>query len=96
MAELQTEEYVTSIRADGLALVLDVFIPTGPKNGLAIIDVVSGAWHSDRGKIEEHRRAKFFDAALNLPQLESVRAPAQSHEHAAHNPVLCDAPSGGS
>jgi acetyl esterase/lipase len=46
---------------DGVAFCLDVFTPTGPKNGLAIIDVASGAWHSDRGKIRDHMRGQFFD-----------------------------------
>ena len=46
---------------DGIGLLMDVFKPVGPKNGLGIIDIVSGAWQSDRGKLEEHRAAKFFD-----------------------------------
>jgi dipeptidyl aminopeptidase/acylaminoacyl peptidase len=45
----------------GTGLLMDVFVPTGPANGLAIIDVVSGAWHSDRGKIRDHVRARMFD-----------------------------------
>jgi acetyl esterase/lipase len=40
---------------------MDVFTPTGDKNGLAIVDVISGAWHSDRGKIRDHARAMTFD-----------------------------------
>jgi acetyl esterase/lipase len=47
--------------ADGVALVMDVFRPTGPKNGIGIIDVASGAWHSDRGKIRDHMRARVYD-----------------------------------
>jgi acetyl esterase/lipase len=46
---------------DGIALVMDVFTPTGPKNGIGIIDVASGAWHSDRGKIRDHMRARVYD-----------------------------------
>jgi len=46
---------------DGVGLVLDVFTPTGKPNGMAIVDVASGAFHSDRGKIEDHRRAQMFD-----------------------------------
>jgi acetyl esterase/lipase len=45
----------------GVGLLMDVFIPTGSKNGLAIVDVISGAWHSDRGKIRDHARAMTFD-----------------------------------
>lgn len=45
----------------GTGLLMDVFSPTGRANGLAVVDVVSGAWHSDRGKIRDHMRARFFD-----------------------------------
>jgi acetyl esterase/lipase len=45
----------------GVGLVMDIFTPTGEKNGLAIIDVVSGAWHSDRGKMRDHERAQMFN-----------------------------------
>lgn len=44
----------------GVAMVMDVFEPTGKKNGLAIIDVVSGAWHSDRSKLRHHELAQMF------------------------------------
>lgn len=47
--------------SDGVALAMDVFTPTGPKNGIGIIDVASGAWHSDRGKIRDHMRAQVYD-----------------------------------
>jgi len=46
--------------AHGVGLVMDVFVPTGEKNGLAVIDVVSGAWHSDRGKIRDHLLTQTF------------------------------------
>ena len=47
--------------SDGVALAMDVFTPTGAKNGIGIIDVASGAWHSDRGKIRDHMRAQVYD-----------------------------------
>jgi acetyl esterase/lipase len=46
---------------DGSVLVMDIFTPTGPKNGLGMVDVVSGSWHSDRGKIRDHARARVYD-----------------------------------
>jgi acetyl esterase/lipase len=46
---------------DGIGLLMDIFTPTGKCNGLAIIDVASGAWYSDRGKINDHKRARMFD-----------------------------------
>lgn len=46
---------------DGIGLVLDVFAPTGKSNGIGLVDVASGGFHSDRGKIEDHRRARVYD-----------------------------------
>jgi dipeptidyl aminopeptidase/acylaminoacyl peptidase len=46
--------------ADGVGLVMDIFTPKGAGNGLGIIDVISGAWHSDRNKIRDHARAQTF------------------------------------
>lgn len=45
----------------GTGLLMDIFEPTGTKNGLGIVDVASGAWHSDRGKIRDHSMARLFD-----------------------------------
>src|SRR5512136_2467045 len=39
--------------AYGMGLLMDVFTPKGKANGLGIIDVVSGAYNSDRGKIRD-------------------------------------------
>jgi dipeptidyl aminopeptidase/acylaminoacyl peptidase len=44
----------------GTGLLMDIFTPKGKANGLALIDVVSGAWHSDRGKIRDHTTAQFY------------------------------------
>ena len=54
-------ENVVYAETDGVALVMDVFKPVGDKNGLGIVDIASGAWYSDRGKIEDHRRAQVYD-----------------------------------
>ena len=45
----------------GTGLLMDVFVPTGTKNGIGIIDIASGSWHSDRGKIRDHKIARMFD-----------------------------------
>jgi acetyl esterase/lipase len=45
----------------GIGLLMDIFEPTGDSNGFGVIDVMSGAWHSDRGKIRDHKRAQTFD-----------------------------------
>ncbi|HQK77703.1 MAG TPA: alpha/beta hydrolase fold domain-containing protein, partial [Candidatus Hydrogenedentes bacterium] len=47
--------------AHGVGLIMDVFVPRGEKNGAAIIDVVSGAWYADRGKLAEHWAAGMYE-----------------------------------
>lgn len=47
--------------AHGIGLIMDIFVPKGDKNGLAVVDVISGAWYSDRGKIRDHMRTQTFD-----------------------------------
>ena len=44
----------------GTGLLMDIFTPKGKPNGLAIVDVVSGAWHSDRNKIRDHTLAEIY------------------------------------
>lgn len=44
----------------GTGLLMDVFVPSGKSNGLGIIDVVSGAWHSDRRKLRDHTLAGVY------------------------------------
>jgi len=44
----------------GTGLLMDVFTTSAKPNGLAIIDVVSGAYNSDRGKINEHAMAQIY------------------------------------
>jgi acetyl esterase/lipase len=53
-------ENVVYAEAHGVGLLMDVFTPTGEKNGLGVIDVVSGAWYSDRGKIRDHYAGQTF------------------------------------
>ena len=44
----------------GTGLLMDVFTPTGPANGKAIVDIASGSWYSDRGKIRDHTLAQMY------------------------------------
>jgi acetyl esterase/lipase len=44
----------------GTGLLMDIFTPKEKANGFGIIDVVSGAYHSDRGKIRDHARAGMY------------------------------------
>ena len=45
----------------GVGLLMDVFVPKEKKNGLAIVDIASGAWHSDRSKINDHKLSRTFE-----------------------------------
>ena len=44
----------------GTGLLMDVFTPKGKTNGLGIIDVVSGAYYSDRRKLRDHILAQLY------------------------------------
>lgn len=44
----------------GTGLLMDVFTPKGKLNGLGIVDVVSGAYYSDRRKIRDHILAQLY------------------------------------
>ena len=55
------QEDVIYADVHGTALAMDIFTPTGKSNGIGIVDVASGAGHSDRGKIRDHKRAGFYD-----------------------------------
>jgi len=45
----------------GIGLLLDVFTPVAEKNGLAIVDVVSGNFFSDRSKLHLHERFGVYE-----------------------------------
>ena len=62
-ADLPYEQHQDLVygEAHGAGLLMDVFIPTGDKNGVAIVDVASGGWNSDRGKIRDHKMARMYD-----------------------------------
>jgi acetyl esterase/lipase len=57
---IQTQDQVFA-EVHGTGLLMDIFEPTAPANGKAIVDIASGAWFSDRGKIRDHERAKVYD-----------------------------------
>ncbi|MCL4177351.1 MAG: prolyl oligopeptidase family serine peptidase [Verrucomicrobia bacterium] len=44
----------------GTGLLMDIFTPKANRNGLGIVDVVSGAYRSDRGKIRDHTMAQVY------------------------------------
>ncbi len=55
------ERNLVYAESHGVGLLVDVFTPKEKSNGLAIVDVVSGAWHSDAGKLRDHERAQMFN-----------------------------------
>lgn len=55
------QQDVVYAEVHGTGLLMDIFTPKGDGNGLGIIDVVSGAWSSDRGKIRDHTLAQFYN-----------------------------------
>jgi dipeptidyl aminopeptidase/acylaminoacyl peptidase len=56
----EQKQDVVYAEAHGTGLLMDVFTPTGKPNGLAIVDVASGAWYSDRTKIRDHTLAQVY------------------------------------
>ncbi|HID23642.1 MAG TPA: alpha/beta hydrolase [Planctomycetaceae bacterium] len=56
----QRQKNVVYAEVHGIGLLMDIFVPTGHRNGLGIVDVASGAWHSDRGKLRDHEKAGVF------------------------------------
>lgn len=52
---------VVYAEAHGFGLVMDVFSPESEGNGLGIIDVVSGAWFSDRVVLNAHIGLGLYD-----------------------------------
>ena len=56
----RTENVVYKV-TDGIGLILDVFAPKQNPNGKAIVDTLSGAWHSGQGQVNDHFRGGIFD-----------------------------------
>jgi hypothetical protein len=54
------DKYTYFGEVHGTGLLMDVFALKEKANGLGIIDVVSGAYHSDRGKIRDHTLAQLY------------------------------------
>lgn len=63
----------------GLGLVMDIFQPAAPPNGLAIVDVISGAWHSDRVRMNEHIGLGSIDAFCAAGFTVFAPAPGSAH-----------------
>jgi len=87
--------------ADGVGLVMDVFRPAGPPNGQAIVDVIAGAWHTDRPRLNEHIGLGAIDAFCHAGFTVFAVAPGSAnlftaarmaeHIHAAIRHIKCNA-----
>ena len=56
----EQQQNIVYAEAHGVGLVMDIFTPNGHRNGLAILDVISGGWDSSRSKVRDHERAQVF------------------------------------
>lgn len=54
------KESIVYSEIHGTGLICDIFVPKESPNGLGLIDLVSGAWHSDRGKLHDHMLAQVY------------------------------------
>jgi acetyl esterase/lipase len=57
----QQQKNVVYAEVHGVGLIMDIFTPRETGNGLGIVEVASGGWSSDRGKIRDLSRAQVFD-----------------------------------
>jgi acetyl esterase/lipase len=53
---------VVYAETSGVGLLMDIFVPNGTRNGLGIVCVTRGAWTSDRGMVDAHRKIGVIDA----------------------------------
>lgn len=60
-AALRHEANLVYAEVHGIGLLADVYMPKDSGNGLAIVEVASGAWRSDRGKIRDLEKARVFE-----------------------------------
>lgn len=56
----EREQNVVYEVVHGVGLVMDIFRPTGESNGLALVDTLSGAWHSGEAQVRDHFMATVF------------------------------------
>ena len=60
-ANYEHQKNVVYAEVHGIGLLADIFTPNENNNGKAIVEVTSGAWHSDRGKLNDLAKAQVFD-----------------------------------
>lgn len=83
----QQQDVVAVQSPHGIAITMDVFQPTGKSNGIGIIDVASGAWSSDRGKIRDHDMAQVYNIFCKRGYTMFAVRPGSSSRFSAHDMV---------
>ena len=83
----QHEDVVVCQSPHGIAITMDVFKPTGESNGIGIIDVASGGWSSDRGKIRDHKMAQVYNIFCKRGYTMFAIRPGSSSRFNAHDMV---------
>ncbi len=81
------EDVVVVQSPHGIAITMDVFTPTGKSNGIGIIDVASGGWSSDRGKIRDHEMAQVYNIFCARGYTMFAIRPGSSSRFNAHDMV---------
>jgi acetyl esterase/lipase len=71
----------------GIVITMDVFTPTGKSNGIGIIDVASGGWSSDRGKIRDHEMAQVYNIFCQRGYTMFAIRPGSASRFNAHDMV---------
>ncbi len=77
---------------DGKDFYMDIFVPNGNPvidalkpgdggKGLGLVDIGSGAWHSDRGKLDDHEAAKMYDIFTARGYTVFAARPGDRREH---------------
>ncbi len=83
----QKQDVVIAQSPHGVTITMDVFTPKKNSNGIGIIDVASGGWSSDRGKIGDHEMAQVYNIFCARGYTMFAIRPGSSSRFNAHDMV---------
>jgi acetyl esterase/lipase len=83
----QQQDVVIVQSPHGVVITMDVFTPKENANGIGIIDVASGGWSSDRGKIRDHEMAQVYNIFCQRGYTMFAIRPGSSSRFSAHDMV---------
>lgn len=75
---------ITYAEAFGVGLVMDVFRPRAAANGRAVVDVIGGAWHAGRQRLNEHLGLGLVDALCERGFTVFAVSPGSANLFTAH------------